>query len=92
MKIGCFFFVLLWTVVAVTLTLCGVGAFAQWPVTAWPWHWSCLCILYWYLALTVALFFILFVLKFLVAWQKEKVINSYVPEQRDFIRRMMDKE
>lgn len=91
MKIGCFFFVLLWSVVAVTLTLCGVGAFAQWPITAWPWHWSCLCILYWDLILTVALIFLFAFLKFLVAWRKERLINSYAPEQREFIRRMMDK-
>ena len=92
MKIGCLFFVIVWSIVAVTLALCGVGSFAQWPITAWPWHWSCLCILYWDLILTAALFFILFVLKFIVAWRKEMVINSYAPEQRDFIRRMMDNE
>lgn len=55
MKIGCSFFVLLWTIVAIVLTLCGVGTFADWPITAWPWHWSCLCILYWDIAITLAL-------------------------------------
>ena len=89
MKIGCFTFVLLWSIVAITLTLCGVGSFAQWNITAWPWHWSCLCILYWDLILTVALIFLLAGLKLFVAWRKEKEINSYAPEQRDFIRRMM---
>lgn len=91
MKIGCFFFVLVWTIVAVVLTLCGVGAFAQWPITAWPWNWSCLCILYWDLILTVALVVFMLLLKLFLAWRREKVINSYAPEQREFIRRMMNK-
>ena len=89
MEIGCLFFVLLWTIVAVVLTLCGVGAFAQWPITAWPWHWSCLCILYWDLALTVGLVVFLLLAKLFVALRRERVINSLPPEQREFIRSMM---
>ena len=89
MKIGCLFFVLLWTIVAVVLTLCGVGAFAQWPITAWPWHWSCLCILYWDLGITVLLLVFLLLAKLYVAWRRKRVINSLHPEQREFIRRMM---
>lgn len=53
MKIGCLFFVLVWTMLAVVLNLCGVCAFANWPITAWPWHWSCFCILYWDIIVTV---------------------------------------
>lgn len=88
---GCLFFVLLWTFVAVVLTLCGVGTFASWDITAMPWHWSCLCILYWYIVWTVLLFAILVLLKFIIAWRRERIINQYDPEQRDFIRRMMDR-
>lgn len=91
MKIGCFFFVLLWSIVAITLTLCGVGAFANWPITAWPWHWSCLCIFYWDMILTVALLFVVALCKWYLAYRKEKVIKSYAPEQQEFIRRMMNK-
>ena len=89
MKIGCLFFVIVWTIVAVTLTLCGVGLFANWPITAWPWRWSCMCIFYWDMILTASLFFVLAVLKLLNEWRIEREINSYVPEQREFIRRMM---
>lgn len=37
----------LWTIVAVALRLAGVGEFADWSITRWPWHWSCLSVLYW---------------------------------------------
>lgn len=83
--------VLIWTIVSIILNLSGVGAFATWDITAWPWHWSCLCILYWDLLLTVALVILLGVLKFLAALHKQRIINSYAPEQREFIRRIMDK-
>lgn len=46
--------IVVWSLVAVILHCSGVGLFAQWPVTALPWHWSCLCILWW--DLLVALF------------------------------------
>lgn len=55
--------IVLWSLVAVVLHLCGVGAFAEWPITAWPWHWSCLCILWYDLMLTVILIVALAVLK-----------------------------
>ena len=29
-------FVSLWTLACVILHFCGIGAFADWPVTAWP--------------------------------------------------------
>lgn len=57
--------VLLWSLIAVVLNLCGVGAFAAWPITAWPWHWSCLCILWWDLMLTVILIVVTAVLTFI---------------------------
>lgn len=91
MKAGCFFFVLLWTILVIVFALCGVGAFASWDITAMPWHWSCLCILYWDIILTVLLFIILALLKLILAWRREKVINQYAPEQREFIRRMMNR-
>lgn len=84
-------FVLLWTVVAVVLSLCGIGAFAEWPITAWPWHWSCLCILYWDIILWSTLIFLFLFIKAMVEWRKEMVINSYAPEQREFIRKMMNR-
>lgn len=39
--------IVVWTLVAVILHFAGVGAFAEWVVTAAPWHWSCLCIFWW---------------------------------------------
>lgn len=39
--------VIIWTLVSITLSLCGVGKFAEFPITAWPWNWSCLFVLYW---------------------------------------------
>lgn len=57
--------VLLWSLIAVVLNLCGAGAFATWPITAWPWHWSCLCILWWDLMLTVILIVVTAVLTFI---------------------------
>lgn len=91
MKSALSIFALLWTVVAVVLSLCGVGVFAEWPITAFPWHWSCLCILYWDIILWCTLIFLFLFIKAMVEWRKEKVINSFAPEQREFIRRMMNK-
>ena len=39
--------VIIWTLASVILNLCGVGKFADFPITAWPWEWSCLFVLYW---------------------------------------------
>ena len=48
MKIGCIStVVVIWTLASIILSLCGVGKFAEFPITAWPWNWSCLCVLYW---------------------------------------------
>lgn len=47
--------VIIWTLVSITLSLCGVGKFAEFPITAWPWNWSCLFVLYW-VAIVSALF------------------------------------
>jgi len=56
--------IMVWTLVAVILHFAGVGAFAEWAVTAVPWHWSCLCILWW--DLIVALLCIL--LQVFIKW------------------------
>lgn len=56
MKIGCISaIVIIWTLASITLSLCGVGKFAEFPITAWPWNWSCLFVLYW-VAIVSALF------------------------------------
>lgn len=56
MRIGCIStIVIIWTLVSITLSLCGVGKFAEFPITAWPWNWSCLFVLYW-VAIISALF------------------------------------
>lgn len=56
MRIGCIStIVVIWTLVSITLSLCGVGKFAEFPITAWPWNWSCLFVLYW-VAIVSALF------------------------------------
>jgi hypothetical protein len=56
MKIGCISaIVIIWTLVSIILSLCGVGKFAEFPITAWPWNWSCLFVLYW-VAIVSALF------------------------------------
>ena len=53
MKIGCISsIVIIWTLASVILSLCGVGKFAEFPITAWPWNWSCLCVLYWVVIVT----------------------------------------
>ena len=82
--------ILIWTLVAVILHLCGVGAFAEWPITAWPWHWSCLCIFWWDLVLDVLLIAAFVVMRVIIHRHRENVINSYAPEQRAFIRKMME--
>ena len=43
--------VVIWSILAIVLHLCGVGSFSDWSITAFPWRWSCLCILYWWLIL-----------------------------------------
>lgn len=54
MKIGCIStIVIIWTLISITLSLCGVGKFAEFPITAWPWNWSCLFVLYWTVIVSV---------------------------------------
>lgn len=50
--------IILWTIVAIVLNLCGVGDFATWKITALPWHWSCCCIFYWWLALFIVTYIV----------------------------------
>lgn len=91
MKIGCLPIVAVtWSLVAVILKLASVGAFADWDITAWPWHWSCLCILYWTVAFEIVLISAAVGYGVLKAVRQERIINSYAPEQRAFIRRMMN--
>lgn len=58
--------VIIWTLVSIILSLCGVGKFAEFPITAWPWNWSCLFILYW--AVIVSALFVAGTLGF--AWKR----------------------
>lgn len=91
MKIGySSFIVLVWTLVAVVLCLSGVGQFAEWELTAWPWHWSCLCVMYWFLILYVGMLGMVTLVTIYSEWKKERVISQYPPEQRVFIRRVMN--
>lgn len=55
--------IVVWSLVAVILHCSGVGMFAEWPVTDWPWHWSCLCIFWWDMVVPLACVVILFVFK-----------------------------
>lgn len=84
--------VLIWTIVSIILNLSGVGAFATWDISAWPWHWSCCCILWLYLCFVAIVVAVVTGLKTRAYLRKERIINSYVPEQREFIRRMMDRD
>lgn len=36
-----------WTLIALILHFCGVGAFAEWPAIAGPFTWSCCAIEIW---------------------------------------------
>jgi membrane protein implicated in regulation of membrane protease activity len=40
-------------VLATVFHFAGFGAFAEWPVMAWPWQWSCFCIAIWWTAIIV---------------------------------------
>lgn len=37
----------IWTLIALVLHFCGVGAFAEWPAIAGPFTWSCCAIEIW---------------------------------------------
>ena len=37
----------IWTLIALILHFCGVGAFAEWPAFAGPFTWSCCTIEIW---------------------------------------------
>lgn len=78
MRIGCIStIVIIWTLVSITLSLCGVGKFAEFPVTAWPWNWSCLFVLYW-----VAIVSALFVAGTLVfAWKRASQQQNELSEK-----------
>lgn len=48
--------VVTWTAVVIILHCLGLGVFATWYVTAWPWQWSCCCILWLYLCFLAIVF------------------------------------
>ena len=48
----------LWTIVAVVLHLCGIGSFADWPITAVPTTWSCFCLFWWELIAVAVIGFV----------------------------------
>lgn len=58
----------LWSLTAIILKLCKVGAFTDWEIIAWPWQWSCLCILEWW----AIVFTILFIPAFILEYRKQK--------------------
>ena len=37
----------IWTLIALVLLFCGVGAFAEWPAIAGPFTWSCCTLEIW---------------------------------------------
>ena len=45
----------LWTIVAIILHFCGVGAFASWPVIAGPFTWSCCTLEIWVFTVFIAI-------------------------------------
>lgn len=45
----------LWTIVAIILHFCGVGAFASWPVIAGPFTWSCCTLEIWVFIVFIAI-------------------------------------
>ena len=51
-------FIELWTIVAIILHFCGVGAFASWPVIAGPFTWSCCTLEIWVFIVYIAIFLI----------------------------------
>lgn len=58
--------IVVWSLVVVILHCSGVGMFAEWPITAWPWHWSCLCIFWLDMVVLLACVVILLVLKWII--------------------------
>ena len=50
----------IWTIVAIILHFCGVGAFASWPVIAGPFTWSCCTLELWVFIIYIAIVLILF--------------------------------
>lgn len=55
----------LWALIAVTLHLCGVWFFAEWPIIAGPFTWSCLCVEIWVFIVYAILLFFILITKFL---------------------------
>lgn len=55
----------LWALIAVTLHLCGVGFFAEWPIIAGPFTWSCLCVEIWVFIIYAMLLLFLIIAKIL---------------------------
>lgn len=63
-----------WTIVAIILHFCGVGAFASWPVIAGPFTWSCCTLELW--VFTVFIVIVLISLGFERFGSKKKQLNT----------------
>lgn len=55
--------IMIWTLVAIILHFCGVGAFTNWPVIAGPLTWSCRFVFMWDMILTIALLAFVLIIK-----------------------------
>lgn len=72
----------LWTVLATVFHFAGFGAFAEWPVIAWPWHWSCFCIAIWWSAI-IALVISGIALFYIFKLRQEKKESEYGKKRLD---------
>lgn len=79
----------IYTILAVILHFTEVGKFQVWSVTALPWHWSLLCPLYVHLIAGFLIVLAQFTLGVIEGIRRERILNEYVPEQREFIRNIM---
>jgi hypothetical protein len=69
----------LWTILATVFHFAGFGAFAEWPVIAWPWHWSCFCIAIWWsaiIALVISVIALYYIIKVLREKKKSEVAKK----------------
>lgn len=72
----------LWTILATVFHFAGFGAFAEWPVIAWPWHWSCFCIAIWWTAI-LALAITVIALFYIVKLRQEKKKSEVAKKELD---------
>ena len=79
----------IYTILAVILHFAEVGKLQVWSVTALPWNWSLLCPLYVHLIAGFLIVLAQFTLGVIEGIRRERILNEYVPEQREFIRNIM---